>query len=86
MTKEQIDDMLQSAESDEQYAPTFDYTLLRNAVNDIAKQQSIAFATFISREGWQQYDGPDRWICITESNDVISTGHLYNLFLELQSK
>lgn len=46
------------------------------------KTDAIDFAEFISGEGWQQYDGYDRWICPTESKDVISTETLYERYLK----
>lgn len=42
--------------------------------------EAIAFAKWISRKGWQQYDGDDRWICLNGTRTVCSTERLYEKF------
>lgn len=56
------------------------------AMDEYAKHQSIGFGIWINFNGWKEYDEPDRWICPTENNSVISTDQLYNLYLTSKSK
>lgn len=52
------------------------------AINTAKKETSIAFAKWLSGEGYQQYDEPDRWISQEVSgNTVFTTEQLYNKFL-----
>ena len=46
----------------------------------IKYEVAIGFAEFISGEGWQQYDGKDRWICPQNNNDVLSTKELFEKY------
>lgn len=55
-----------------------------NSMDAYSEEQAIAFAEFISREGWQQYDGADRWINANEGNAVLGTKKLYEKFLNHQ--
>lgn len=54
---------------------------------DKAKQQSIAFAEWLGREGFVNYDGADRWISPENGNDVYETKWLYDhQFTDWQNK
>jgi hypothetical protein len=50
--------------------------------NEYAKQQSIEFAKWLNKEGWQEYDESDRWICPHENRNVFTTSELYSKFLK----
>lgn len=41
------------------------------------KEASVQFAEWLSGNGWQHYDGADRWINL-EGRTVCSTGKLYD--------
>ena len=46
-----------------------------------AKSTAIAFAEWISGEGYVQYDGKERWIAPHNNNNVYLTYELYEMFL-----
>lgn len=43
--------------------------------------EAIAFLKWTGRNGWQPYDGDDRWICLNGTRTVCSTKRLYEKFL-----
>lgn len=46
----------------------------------VKNEVAIGFAEFISGEGWQQYDGKDRWICPQNNNDILTTKELFEKY------
>jgi hypothetical protein len=52
------------------------------SMDEYAAQKSIEFAEWLSGEGYQQYDGKDRWVAPHNSNDVYETPQLYKMFLK----
>ena len=46
------------------------------------REEAIQFAEWLSSEGYQQYDGKDRWISPHNSNCVYETKQLYEMFLK----
>lgn len=55
-------------------------------LDEYARQTAIGFAEWVSGEGYQQYDGADRWIAPHNSTRVYSTPQLFALYLiHLQS-
>lgn len=47
---------------------------------------AMAFAEWLNKEGYQEYDGSERWIAPHNSTSVFSTQQLYNQFIEQQNK
>jgi len=62
-------------------AEMIQYSLLAS-MEQYATQKAIAFAEWISGEGYREYDGYDRWIAPNNSNDVYETKQLYKIFLK----
>jgi len=54
-------------------------------ISECANQKSIEFAEWLSGEGYQQYEGKERWIAPQNNNNVYETKQLYEMFLK-QSK
>jgi flagellar motility protein MotE (MotC chaperone) len=44
------------------------------------KKDIIRFPEWIEAEGWEQYDGFDRWINQKQNDKVVETYELYKLF------
>lgn len=44
------------------------------------KDHAIAFAKWINREGWREYDEADRWIQPHVNRHVFNTAQLYKIF------
>lgn len=59
---------------------SFNLDKLLKAMDDFAEYQSIRFIEWSARNGWESYVDEDRWICISQSRDVITTQQLYQLF------
>lgn len=58
----------------------------REAMDEWAKAQSVAFMEWAYNEQWQPFDGYDRWINTDQGNVVLSTPALYESFLLAQLK
>lgn len=55
--------------------------MIAHSMAEYAKEQAVKFAEYISGQGWQQYDGADRWINVVEGNAVLETQKLYEKFI-----
>lgn len=55
---------------------------MRNATNEFAEQTSISFLKWTAKEGWREYDEPDRWHQPSESKRVITAKQLFDLYKE----
>lgn len=54
----------------------------KSAILKAGKEMAVLFGKWISSNGYQQYDEPDRWISQEVSgNTVFTTEQLYNKFL-----
>lgn len=47
----------------------------------IAKEVAIGFLEWAISEGWQHYDGHDRWINLENGRTVLETKQLYQQYL-----
>jgi hypothetical protein len=47
---------------------------------NMARFNAIRFAEWIAGEGWRNYDSNETWICLGNSNEVITTVDLYDRF------
>jgi hypothetical protein len=59
---------------------------LKREISEYARQMAIGFAEWLSGEGYQQYDGADRWISPSQSRSVYETPTLYTMFLTTQKQ
>ena len=57
---------------------------IHTAMDEYASEQAVAFAEYLSGEGWREYDGADRWINTQEGNAVLETKQLYEKFTNQQ--
>jgi len=46
------------------------------------KKHAKYFIEWSAKKGWESYVDEDRWICISQSNEVIDTEELYKRFEE----
>lgn len=58
-----------------------DFNEAANECEHISIDVAVKFAEFINKEGWQEYDGYDRWICPSESTQVLETKQLFQKFI-----
>lgn len=50
------------------------------AENEQLKKDVFGFAEWVVSEGWEHYDGHDRWINQRQNDKVVETHQLYKLF------
>lgn len=59
-----------------------DMDFVRKVVLEYAKNTAIDFAEYLESEGWQQYDGRERWINLKMGDIVKTTSELFNEYLK----
>jgi len=80
MTKEEI------IRQYEPYPNKSDVRIISVMMDEYAKQQCISILEWSAKIGWESYVDEDRWICISQSNEVIDTETLYKRFEEDKNK
>jgi len=63
-----------------------DIKFFNESLDIYAKKKCIAFIEWSAKKGWESYVDEDRWICISQSNEVIDTETLYKRFEEDKNK
>ena len=53
----------------------------KEAINLARKETAISILEWSAKRGWESYVDEDRWICISQSNEVIDTEQLYERFI-----
>lgn len=53
---------------------------MEDILNKAREEEAISFGYWLNKEGWQEYDEPDRWICPSNNRNVYTTKQVYEKF------